>query len=245
MRGVSLNIKKTVNSDDEASGEQKGEGSEREPQGIMWMKKEFDSGIQGFDPGENNKANDLNSFIIGDTDEGSLDQTEVDTSMWKDVVICQLRSSSMLRVPIILQNVPVKAVVDTAAEVTIISDRIFNEMDPKPPCLRRVTLYTAGCDLSMQGFVVGLVQLKLGKSIFPEKVYVAPIQDDMLLGLDFLLRQKVDLELNDQCMFFREKEERISMEVVKSDNTAAKVTIQKTTRIPIQQYAFNVKLLKN
>ena len=224
--------KQTVSLEDEASGEQNREGSEREPQGIIWMKEEDDSGMQGFDPGGNNKANDLNSFILGDTDERSLDQTEVDTSMWKDVVICQLMSSSMLRVSIILQNVPVKAVVDTAAEVTIISDRIFNEMDPKPPCLRRVTLYTAGRDLSMQGFVVGPVQLKLGKNIFPETVYVAPIQDDMLLGLDFLLRQKVDLELNDRCMVFGEKGERVSIEVVKSDNKVAKVTIRKTTRIP-------------
>ena len=54
----------------------------------------------------------------------------------------------------------------------------------------------------------------------------------MLLGLDFLLRQKVDLELNDRCMVFREKGERVSIEVVKSDNMVAKVTIRKTTRIP-------------
>ena len=71
-----------------------------------------------------------------DTDDGSLDQIEVNKNMWKDVVICQLRSSSILRVPVILQDVPLKAVVDTAAEVTIISDRICNEMDQKPPFLR-------------------------------------------------------------------------------------------------------------
>ena len=50
--------------------------------------------------------------------------------------------------------------------------------------------------------------------------------------MDFLLRQKVDLELNDRCVVFREKGERVSIEVVKSDNTVAKVTIRKTTRIP-------------
>ena len=73
--------KQTLNSDDEASGEEKREGSDREPQGIIWMKEEGDSRMQGFDPGDNNKANDLNSFILGDTDEESLDQMEVDTSM--------------------------------------------------------------------------------------------------------------------------------------------------------------------
>ena len=64
-----------------ASGEQNGEGSEGEPQGIMWMKEKYGSRTQGLDPIQNNKANDLNSFILGDTDDGSLDQTEVNTKI--------------------------------------------------------------------------------------------------------------------------------------------------------------------
>ena len=58
-----------------------GGGSEGNPQGIMWIKEEFGSRTQGLDPIQNNKANDLNSFILGDTDDGSLDQTEVNTKI--------------------------------------------------------------------------------------------------------------------------------------------------------------------
>ena len=79
--GIFPKYKQTVSLDDEASGEQNGEGSERKPQGIMWMKEEFGSRTQGLDPIQNKKANDLNSFILGDTDDGSLDQTEVNTKI--------------------------------------------------------------------------------------------------------------------------------------------------------------------
>ena len=134
-------------------------------------------------------------------------------STWEDITICQLRSSSMLRVPVTLQDFKLQAVVDTAAEVTIISDSIFRELQPKPPYLKKVILHTAGLDLRMDGFVVGPVALKLGKNTFLEAVYVAPIQDDMLLGLDFLLRHGVDIKLDDRCLDFRGNGEKVPIEV--------------------------------
>ena len=103
-----------------------------------------------------------------------------------------------------LQDVKLLAVIDTAAEETIISDSIFRELQPSPPYLKKVILHTAGRDRMMDG--VGPVALKLGKTTYPEAVYVASIQDDMLLGLDFMLRHGVDIKLNDRCLDFREKE---------------------------------------
>ena len=119
----------------------------------------------------------------------------------------------MLRVPVTLQDYKLQAVVDTAAEVTIISDSIFRELQPKPPYLMKVILHTTGRDLRMDGFVVGPVALKLGKNTFPEAVYVAPIQDDMLLGLDILLRHGVDTKLDDRCLDFRGNGEKVPIEV--------------------------------
>ena len=157
-------------------------------------------------------------------------------STWEDITICQLRSSSMLRVPVTLQDFKLQAVVDTAAEVTIISDSIFRELQPKPPYLKKVILHTAGRDLRMDGFVVGPVALKLGKNTFPEAVYVAPIQDDMLLGLDFLLRHGVDIKLDDRCLDFRGNGEKVPIEVdrmvTSKENTVARVTIESTIKVP-------------
>ena len=149
-------------------------------------------------------------------------------STWDDIVICQLRSASMLRVPIILQEVELKAVVDTAAEVTIISDRVFRQIIPEPPRLKKVTLHTAGRDMKMEGFVVGPIALKLGSSIFSKAVYAAPIQDDMLLGLDFLLRHGVDIKVEDRFLHIREMNEKVPVEVERSNSkcpSVARVTV--------------------
>ena len=157
-------------------------------------------------------------------------------STWEDISICQFPSSSMLSVPVSLQDVTLQAVVDTAAAVTIISDSIFRELQPTPPYLKKVILHTAGRDMKMEGFVVGPVALKLGEITFPEAVYVAPIQDDMLLGLDFLLRHGVDIKLDDMCLDFRRNGEKVPIEVKRKvtskDSAVAKVTIEKTVKMP-------------
>ena len=300
--GIVPRCKQTLSSDDEASGEQNGEGSKREPQGIWWMTEEVDSRIPGVDPSDTNKANDLYSFILGDTDDWSLDQTEVNTnissllpfpeegkdiqmsveeleellwpeptklqlvqgdsmgihteiqeskseitdfwwdsmgptelgsrdekespencedyidfmydslfgtsplnkempstlhedeewidqtfkemqihrySAWNpfmslegemisvqsekttgDFPIGQINRPSPLRVPITLQDRSIKAVIDTAAMVTVISDQIpvYKEMKPNPPCLKATTLQTAGRNMKMVGRIMARCQ---------------------------------------------------------------------------------------
>ena len=176
-----------------------------------------------------------NSDPLVNPDQEKLDTRSATMSTWEDITICQLRSSSMLRVPVTVQGKNLKAVVDTAAEVTIISDAVFKELEPKPPYLKKVILHTAGRDMKMDGFVAGPVALQMGTSIFPEAVYVAPIQDDMLLGLDFLLRHGVDIKMDDLCLDFRGSGEKLPMEVERkltSESKVAKVMVEKTTMIP-------------
>ena len=105
----------------------------------------------------------------------------------KEVSICQLQSCSMLNVPILLGDLPLRAIIDTAAGITIISDQVHNRLIPRPPRIREVTLHTAGRDMKMAGFVVALVgpvSMKLGGCTFEEEICVVPIEDEMLLGLD-------------------------------------------------------------
>lgn len=98
-----------------------------------------------------------------------------------------MRSSSNIKVNLSINGVPVAAVIDTAAQVTIISDGLYKSFKVRPPTLSKVILHTAGRDLKMSGYKVGPVSIVIGSQIFPEnEVYVAPVGDDMLLGLDFL-----------------------------------------------------------
>ncbi|KAH3848766.1 hypothetical protein DPMN_091146 [Dreissena polymorpha] len=61
----------------------------------------------------------------------------------------------MFRIPLKLQNIETNAVIDTAADVTVISDRMFHRL-PKPPrVIKKLRLNAAGRDMSMSGFVFG------------------------------------------------------------------------------------------
>lgn len=49
----------------------------------------------------------------------------------------------------------------------------------------------------MKGFEVGPVSISLGSQVFTvEEVYVAPIDDNMFLGLDFLLEHRMVVNMD-------------------------------------------------
>ena len=66
---------------------------------------------------------------------------------------------------------------------------------------------------------------------------MAPIQDDMLLGLDFMLRHGVDIKLNDRCLDFRGKGQKVPIEVERmgtsKESQVKKVTIETTDKMPL------------
>ncbi|KAH3864045.1 hypothetical protein DPMN_027057 [Dreissena polymorpha] len=84
-------------------------------------------------------------------------------------------------------DIVVDAVVDSAAEVSIISDRMYEAMKQPPPKLGDVKLLMTGRDYSMPSFVVGPVELKIGNCWYREHLHVAPTDVDMLLGFDILV----------------------------------------------------------
>ena len=381
--GIVPRCKQTLSSEDEASGEQNGEGSKGEPQGILWMTEEVDSRIPGLNPSDTNKANDQNSFILVDTDDWSLDQTEENTNIsslllfpeegkgiqkahrdgmsveelekllwpkptelhlvqgdsmgipteiqeskseitdfwwdsmgptelglgdekespenceeyidfmydslfgtsplnkeipstlhedeewidktfkemqiqqyaaWNpfmslegemisvqydrttgDFPIGQINPPSSLRVPITLQDRSIKAVIDTAAMVTVISDQIYNEIKPNPPCLKATTLQTAGRNVKMVGRIIGPVSIKLGNVIFPTLVHVAPINNNMLLGLDFLLRIGAGINLKEQHLVVTGATEIVPLEIEyenRASHTISKITADEAEQSP-------------
>lgn len=135
-----------------------------------------------FDSEENLPPNSKGNPSLDSGKENCMD------SSLEDFTICQLSSSATLRIPVILQGLALKAAVDTAATVTIISDKVYRQWSVNPPCLKPGTLKLAGRDKKIEGHVVGPVTLKLGSTVFPVVVHVAPIHSDMLIGLDFLLQ---------------------------------------------------------
>ncbi|XP_052262947.1 uncharacterized protein LOC127866466 isoform X4 [Dreissena polymorpha] len=99
----------------------------------------------------------------------------------------QLGSAAQFCLKVQVGDVMVDAVIDSAAEVSLISDRVYKAMKQPPPKQRDVKLLMTGRDASMQGFVVGPVKLKIGNNWYQQHLYVAPTDVDMLLGFDILM----------------------------------------------------------
>ena len=156
-----------------------------------------------------------------------------------EIYVQQLKSGNMLRIPVSVNGVNIQAIVDSAAEVTIISDGIYRRLSPKPETVKTVRFHTAGKNLQMLGFVVGPIEVKLEDNIFKEWVYVAPIEDDMLLGLDFLQKYKVDINISNSTLVLGNL--KIKMSSTPTPNKSlGKVSVLKKRVIPPN----SVKLVK-
>ena len=99
-----------------------------------------------------------------------------------------IRAVSM-RVPVTIFEVTVDAIIDSGAEVTVLSQRVFNSLpEDRRPMLQKAEkgLIVAEENRVMPADGVALLPLILGQSVFKWSVYIAPITDDLLLGCDLL-----------------------------------------------------------
>ena len=137
----------------------------------------------------------------------------------------------MYSIPLEVHGHSTHAIIDTASEVTIISDELFNQFDVKPPIIKQVTFQTAGKDLKMNGFLVGPVNIELGKSLLKEWIYVAPIKDEMLLGVNFLKTNGVILDLLNDTLRVGEQELPLNFGTISGPPKVAKVMLMQRQKI--------------
>lgn len=84
----------------------------------------------------------------------------------------------------------------------------------------------------MTGFVAGPMKIWIGGSHYDGPVYVAPIEQDMLFGVDIMKRGKAVIDMGEGI--FRFKGHKIPMNVSKAEGTpqVARVTVAKRIVIP-------------
>ena len=155
------------------------------------------------------------------------------TSSVPPVTVCMLKSVSKFTVPVQVDGVVVEAVLDFAAEVTIISDKIYESLTTPPKKLYDVRLDTAGRQLSMKGFVAGPVRLKTGRSTYEGPVYVAPIEQDMLFGVDIMRKGSAVIDMGRGVFSFKGHEIRMNSAGLADGNPqVARVSVAKRVVIP-------------
>ena len=88
------------------------------------------------------------------------------------------------------------AVVDTAAQISIMSHKFWNKCYQHETC-GGVPLRVRNAEASsyMQCTLVHNIEFSIDDSIFHHDVAVGPIADDFIIGLDFLLQQKAVIDL--------------------------------------------------
>ena len=100
-------------------------------------------------------------------------------------------------VPVWVGRRKIMAVVDTAAQVTLINRRLSQELGCVDP-VERVQLRNAQMDSWMDGGIVQHFGFQLGGQEYFWDVVEADIGDDFIIGIDFLksVKCKIDLENN-------------------------------------------------
>ncbi|CAG2201940.1 unnamed protein product [Mytilus edulis] len=89
----------------------------------------------------------------------------------------------------------VNAVIDTAAQVSVLNRTVFDKMDPKPRLTDYVNLKGITKDSHMLARVAKDIPIKIGKTLSYWNMVIADIPDTVLLGIDFLEHNKVIIDL--------------------------------------------------
>ena len=149
------------------------------------------------------------------------------------IIIRQLKSSSNLKINVLLHGKEVDAILDTASQVTIISDEFYNTLSDKPEKVRAFTLCTAGRNMAMKGYLLEPVQLEINGNVYKESIYVAPLEDAMLIGLDFMSKHQTTLDIKQGHIRIQDQ----NIPFIKGSNSVPAVSktqirITKKTHIP-------------
>jgi hypothetical protein len=124
----------------------------RSPEGLA--KEEGAS--QGYESSSEESVEEENNLVGRDTDE-SMEEDEngavlednigdVDTGEEEEgaVTVLKLSNGVMFRVSVEVQGTQLQAVVDTAAQVTLVSEKFYKSHDPAPPIRKEVVMNTSG-----------------------------------------------------------------------------------------------------
>ena len=106
-------------------------------------------------------------------------------------------SASNLVVPISVNGVPVKAVIDTAAQISVINTNFVEEHLPNLKFSGAYSLNGINADAPLRASMSEEPDICLGNKVFKWKVLKADIADSCILGLDFIVKYKLDIRLSE------------------------------------------------
>ena len=126
----------------------------------------------------------------------------------------------------------VNAIIDTAFEATIISYEVYQELHTKPSKIRSFSVHEAGKEMYTTGHILEHTEFQLGLFSFRETLHVAPIQDQMLKGLDFLKCHNAKINTSIGTLVLDDKRVVFAEDYCIPEVKVAKVTVQHKVVVP-------------
>lgn len=129
-----------------------------------------------------------------------------------------------------LNDIPVKVVVDTAAMITLVNEKLICGEEHGDEGL--VKLRGLG-EQFVYGRIVKNVHIKIGSQTITWDVCTAPLRDDVILGLDFLEAHKAVIRLGAETV--KINGELIQAKLVANqttENSVARILLHETIKIP-------------
>lgn len=147
------------------------------------------------------------------------------------IIIDRVRAVT-IRTILSIQGIMTKAIVDTGAEVTVISERIYNMFpENKRPRLQKASRGLVVAEAGREMTICGLIdaEFKMGEFEFTWPVYVAPIRDDILLGCDII--DEMDITVNTK-RGIQVKDQWVECEITRSHDSVGSVKVARAVTVP-------------
>ncbi|KAH3857646.1 hypothetical protein DPMN_100257 [Dreissena polymorpha] len=149
----------------------------------------------------------------------------------EDIVSVNVVRAGSSYVSMEVKGVSLVARIDSGAEISILSSTVYDKFVRKPGTLKDVNMKMADGTVLL-GFIVHPVNMEIGRQTFKERLYVAPISDEMLLGHDLLLHLGVLLDLKSDTLVINNEHIPLNTHFKDGKPVVARVTIAKRTVVP-------------
>ena len=139
-----------------------------------------------------------------------------------------------LVIPIRIKGIHTYAVVDTAAQVSIISEDVFRQIKhPLTVSEKKILLTGAAKNSKMEARKVSNLPLIIGNQTYNWDLLIAPIQDTFILGLDFLKAQSGLIDLKEDLLILGGHQIRAQMRKNNDQQyLVQKVILKRKTVVP-------------
>ncbi|CAG2184734.1 unnamed protein product [Mytilus edulis] len=168
-------------------------------------------------------------------DDDNLVHDEQEKTSTGGTSVGTLGSAHLFRCVVRIQNKEVNALIDTGSEVTILKDSVFDALTQKPYIIRETTMHGAGRDMRMTCRITNPTEFSIELLSFKETLHVAPIDCDMLIGADFLIKHGAILDVPAKKMNLRNTQVHLKLggETTTTNSPIVnRVTVQHTVIVP-------------